>query len=42
METAMNISEAQEIALEKFKMLIGHEQVSLILAQGPNALRARL
>uniref|UniRef100_A0AAV1UFU5 Uncharacterized protein n=1 Tax=Peronospora matthiolae TaxID=2874970 RepID=A0AAV1UFU5_9STRA len=42
METAMNRSEAQQIKLEKLTAFIGHEQVALIVSQGPDALRARL
>uniref|UniRef100_A0AAV1VJR9 Uncharacterized protein n=1 Tax=Peronospora matthiolae TaxID=2874970 RepID=A0AAV1VJR9_9STRA len=42
METAMNLSEAQQITLEKLMALIGHEQVAIIMAQGPDALLARL
>uniref|UniRef100_A0AAV1VIJ6 Uncharacterized protein n=1 Tax=Peronospora matthiolae TaxID=2874970 RepID=A0AAV1VIJ6_9STRA len=42
METGMNLSEAQQITLEKPKESIEHEQVALIMAQGPDMLRARL
>uniref|UniRef100_A0AAV1UHS6 Uncharacterized protein n=1 Tax=Peronospora matthiolae TaxID=2874970 RepID=A0AAV1UHS6_9STRA len=42
METAVIISEAQQTTLEKLKALIGHEQVALIMAQGPEALHIRL
>uniref|UniRef100_A0AAV1VL61 ADF-H domain-containing protein n=1 Tax=Peronospora matthiolae TaxID=2874970 RepID=A0AAV1VL61_9STRA len=42
METAMNLSEVQQITLEKLTALIEHEQADLIVTQGPDALRARL
>uniref|UniRef100_A0AAV1VKG5 Uncharacterized protein n=1 Tax=Peronospora matthiolae TaxID=2874970 RepID=A0AAV1VKG5_9STRA len=42
METAMNLSEAQQVTLEKLKALIEHEQVAIIVSQGLDALRARL
>uniref|UniRef100_A0AAV1ULR7 Uncharacterized protein n=1 Tax=Peronospora matthiolae TaxID=2874970 RepID=A0AAV1ULR7_9STRA len=42
METAMNLSEAQQIMIEKLTALKGHEQVALILSRGPDALCARL
>uniref|UniRef100_A0AAV1TQU4 Uncharacterized protein n=1 Tax=Peronospora matthiolae TaxID=2874970 RepID=A0AAV1TQU4_9STRA len=42
MEPAMNLSEVQKITLENLKALIVHEQVDLIVSQGPDALRARL
>ena len=38
METAMGLSEAQRLALEKIKTLTGHGQVDAILAQGPDVL----
>uniref|UniRef100_M4BJG2 Uncharacterized protein n=1 Tax=Hyaloperonospora arabidopsidis (strain Emoy2) TaxID=559515 RepID=M4BJG2_HYAAE len=38
----MNLSEAQGLALEKLTVLVGNEQVDLILAQGPDVIRARL
>ena len=42
METVANLSEAQRLALDKLKALVGNEQVEYILAQGPDVLRARL
>ena len=42
METVSNLSEAQRLALEKLKALVGDEQVDNILAQGPDVLHARL
>ena len=42
METKINLSEAQGLALEKLRALVGNEQVDLILAQGPDVIRARL
>ena len=42
METRINLSEAQGLALEKLRALVGNEQVDLILAQGPDVIRARL
>uniref|UniRef100_A0AAV1UUM7 Uncharacterized protein n=1 Tax=Peronospora matthiolae TaxID=2874970 RepID=A0AAV1UUM7_9STRA len=42
METAVNLSEAQPITLEKPTDLIGHKQVALKVSQGPDAIRARL
>ena len=42
METVSNLSEAQRLALEKLKALVGDEQVDYILAQGPDVLHARL
>ena len=38
----MTLSEAQGLALEKLRALVGNEQVDLILAQGPDVIRARL
>ena len=38
----ISVSEAERSALEKLKALIGNEQVDIILAQGPDVLRARL
>ena len=40
MET-ISLSEAERSALEKLRALIGNEQVDIILAQGPDVLRAR-
>ena len=42
METKINVSETQGLALEKLRALVGNEQVSIILAQGPDVIRARL
>ena len=42
METKITLSEAQGLALEKLRALFGNEQVDLILAQGPDVIRARL
>ena len=42
METKINLSEVQELALEKLRALVANEQVNLILAQGPDVIRARL
>ena len=42
METKINLSEAQGLALEKLRALVGNEQVDLILAQGPDVIRVRL
>ena len=42
METKINPSEAQGLALEKLRALVGNEQVDLILAQGPDVIHARL
>ena len=42
METKITLSEAQGLALEKLRALVGNEQVDLILAQGPEVIRARL
>ena len=36
METKIKLSEAQGLALEKLRALVGNEQVDLILAQGPD------
>ena len=38
----MTLFEAQGLALEKLIALVGNEQVDLILAQGPDVIRARL
>ena len=42
METKINLSEAQGLALKKLRVLLGNEQVDLILAQGLDVIRARL
>ena len=42
METKINLSETQGLALEKLRVLVGNERVDLILAQGPDVIRARL
>ena len=42
METKINLSEAQGLALEKFRALVGNEQVDLILAQDPDVIRTVL
>ena len=42
MEIKINLSEAQRLALEKLRALVGKERVDLILAQGPDVIRARL
>ena len=42
METKINLSEAHQLALENLEALVGNEQVDLILAQGPDVIRARL
>ena len=41
MEIKINLSEAQRLALEKLRALVGKERVDLILAQGPDVIRAR-
>ena len=42
METKINLSEARGLVLKKHRALVGNEQVDLILAQGPDVIRARL
>uniref|UniRef100_A0AAV1TGN1 Uncharacterized protein n=1 Tax=Peronospora matthiolae TaxID=2874970 RepID=A0AAV1TGN1_9STRA len=42
MQTAMNLSEAQQIMLEELTALIGQAKVDILVSQGPYALRARL
>ena len=42
MKIKIKLSEAQGLALEKLRALVGNEQVDLILAQGPEVIRARL
>ena len=42
METEINLSEAQRLALKKLRALVGNKQVDLILAQCPDVIRARL
>ena len=42
METKITLSETQGLALEKLRVLVGNEQVSIILAQGLDVIRARL
>ena len=42
METVVNLSEAQQLAFEKFKALVGDEQMDAIIAQGPEVFLARL
>ena len=42
METKITLSEAQGLALEKLRALVGSEQVDLILAQGPDVICARI
>ena len=42
METKITLSEAQGLALEKLRALVGSEQVDLILAQGPDVICARM
>ena len=42
METKITLYEAQGLALEKLRTLVGNEQVDLILAQGSDVIRARL
>ena len=42
METKITLSEAQRLALEKLRALVESKQVDLILAQGPDVIRARL
>ena len=42
MITKINLSDSQGLALEKLRALVGKEQVDLILAQGPDVIRARL
>ena len=42
METKINLSEVQGLALEKLRALVGNKQVDLILAQGSDVIRARL
>ena len=41
METKINLSEAQGLALEKLRALVGNEQANLILAQSPDVICAR-
>uniref|UniRef100_A0AAV1V623 Uncharacterized protein n=1 Tax=Peronospora matthiolae TaxID=2874970 RepID=A0AAV1V623_9STRA len=36
MTTVIDLSEALQITLEKLKALVGHEQVTLIMAQAPD------
>ena len=38
MEIKITLSEAQELALEKLRALVGNEQVDLILAQGHDVI----
>ena len=42
METKITFSEAQGLALEKLRALVGNEQVDIILLQGLDVIRARL
>ena len=42
METNITLSEAQGIALEKLKVLVGNKQVDLILAKGSDVICGRL
>ena len=42
MESVDHLSEAQRIALDKLRSLIGAEQADQIVAQGPEVLKARL
>ena len=37
-ETKINLSEAQGLALEKLRALVGNEHVDLILARGPDVI----
>ena len=41
METKINLSEVQGLALEKPRALVGNEQVDLIFVQGRDVIRAR-
>ena len=42
METKINLSDAHGLALKNLRALVGNKQVDLILAQGPDVIRARL
>ena len=42
METVVNLSDAQQLAFEKFKALVGNEQMDAIIAQVPKVLLSRL
>ena len=42
MESLAHLSQAQRLALDKFRALIGVEQTDHIVAQGPEVLNARL
>ena len=42
MESVAHLSEAQRVALDKLRALIGADQVDQIVAQGPEVLKARL
>ena len=41
METVVNLSDAQQLAIEKFKALVGDEQMDGIIAQGPEVFLSR-
>ena len=42
MESLAHLSQAQRLALDKLRALIGDEQIDLIVSQGPKELKARL
>ena len=42
METIVNLSDAQQLAFEKFKVLVGDEQMDGSKAQGPEVFLSRL
>ena len=42
MENISHLSEAQCLAFDKLKRLIGHDQLDQLVAQGPEVLNARL
>ena len=42
MESLDRLSQAERLALDKLRALIGDEQIDLIVAQGPEVLKARL
>ena len=42
METVVNLSDAQQLAFEKFKELVGDEQMHGIIVQRPEVFLARL
>ena len=42
METVVNLSDAQQLAFEKFKALVGDDQMDAIIAAGPEVFLSRL